>query len=98
MTVTVQSKTFVTQNQPKGWNPNCPQRTLPSVESQPTSQTVPQALLMHISTLPSWRFEDPSSLTSPSSQSAKAAEAVGVTEEQVSPHVIFTNLDREHQP
>jgi hypothetical protein len=49
-------------------NPSCPHTTFPSSELQLEWQTVPQTWFMHISTLPSWMSEPPTSLTSPSLQ------------------------------
>ena len=56
---------------PVGWNPSCLQMTLPSRTSQLLSHTVPHALLIHTSTLPSRLVAPPTSLTSPSEQLLK---------------------------
>ena len=45
--------------------PNCLQTTVASFASQESSQTVPQSLLLQISTLPSIGILPPASLTSP---------------------------------
>ena len=58
---------------PNSWCPSCLQTTLPSATSQRLNkldplQMVPQTWLMQISTLPSYLFDPPTSLTSPSLQ------------------------------
>ena len=55
---------------PVGKNPNCLQATLASGVPQASSHTVPHALLLQISTLPSPRFLPPRSRISPFEQRA----------------------------
>lgn len=57
---------------PLAGTPNCRQTTVASLVLQKSSQTVPQTLLLHNSTRPSYSVEPPSSRRSPVVQDCPA--------------------------